>query len=185
MATTSLLTVAQFLELPQVKTDDYRQFELWQGEVVEMGETTYFHNWVRDEIRRILQNFLDRTKLGASTPETGIQLDAATLYRPDVVLWDAAHEALIDAAGTPVRVIPQLVVEVKSPSNSVPELFGKAHYYLRHGVHTVWVVIDEPYAIHVFEASGAHRVVHPGGKLEAPEVLPGFSADPVEFLRSR
>ena len=38
MSVATLRTVDQFLELPQVREDDYRRYELWQGELVEMGE---------------------------------------------------------------------------------------------------------------------------------------------------
>ena len=182
MVTTGLLTVSDFLELPRVKNDDYRRYELWQGEVVEMGETIPFHNWIREAILFAFASFFLKTKLGTVLVETGIQLDTNTLYRPDLAIWDAAHWASIDLRDSPVAIIPQLVVEVKSPSNSLPELFGKASYYLRSGVHTVWVVIDEPFAIHVFEANGGRRVIHDGEVIDAPALLPGFSAEASQFL---
>jgi Uma2 family endonuclease len=185
MVTNTLLTVQQFLELPQVKEDDYRRYELWQGEVVEMGENIPFHNWIRDRILIALSNFLEKTKLGTALCETAVQLDTNTLYRPDVVFWDSEHWVSVDLRSSPVEIIPQLVVEVKSPSNSIPELFGKANYYIRSGVQMVWVVIDEPYKIHVFEANGARRVVIAGDNLEAPALLPGFSVDAAQFLPPR
>ena len=182
MVTTGLLTVQEFLELPRVKDDDYRRYELWQGEVVEMGETIPFHNWIREKMLVFFSNFLAITKLGEVLVERGIQLDTNTLYRPDLAYWDRERWAAIDLHKSPVYVIPQLVVEVKSPSNTAPELFGKAHYYLRSGVHTAWVVIDDPYAIHIFEADGGRRVIHAGGILDAPAILPGFSAEASQFL---
>ncbi len=181
MSTKTLLTVEQFLELPQVNDDD-RRFELWQGELLEMGETIPWHNWVRDQIFLALTSFLGKTKMGVVLGETGVRLDSSTLYRPDVVFWDSQHWAAVDLHKSGVEVIPQLVVEVKSPSNTVAELFGKANYYIRSGVHTVWVVTEDPYEVHVFEAGGGRRLIQESGTLEAPAVLPEFSAKVAEFL---
>ena len=182
MATKTLLTVGDFLELPAVQHDDYNRYELWQGELVKMGETCPWHNWVRDEIRTELQIFLRRNRLGAALCEAGIQLDSITLYRPDVALWDAEHWAAVDLRQSPMVIVPQLVVEVKSPSNSLPELFGKASYYLRSGVQTVWVVIDEPFAIHIFESKGGRGLVQAGEMLTSPTTLPGFSIEASRLL---
>jgi Uma2 family endonuclease len=182
MSVKTLLTVDQFLDLPQVRDDDYRRYELWQGELVEMGDTTPFHNWIRDLLLRRIAGAIEAAKLGVVLCETAFRLDSNTLYRPDVVFWDAAHWRTIDLHRSGVYVIPQLVVEVKSPSESRASLFRKAKDYLRSGVGTVWVFLQDPYEVHVLEAGKATRVVLPGQKLEAPGVLPGFSVDPAELL---
>jgi Uma2 family endonuclease len=187
MVTNTLLTVEQFLELPRVKNDDYRRYELWQGELVEMGETIPWHNWVRERILFALSIYLSRTARGVVLLETGIQFDTNTLYRPDVSFWDSQRWTSVDLRKSPVEVVPQLVVEVKSPSNSIPELFGKASHYIRSGVDTVWVVLDDPFKVHVFETTGARRMIvagenMPSEKLEAPFLLPDFSIEISELL---
>ena len=182
MGAKTLLTIEQFLQLPQVRDDDYHHYELWQGELVRMGETIPLHNWIRDEIRLLLATFARAAKLGTALCETGIQIDSNTLYRPDVAFWDAAHWACIDLRQSGVEVIPQLVVEVESPSDANVNLFRKADHYVRAGVHTVWVVLENPFEVHVFEAGGGRRIVRAGERLEAPAVLPGFSVDPSQLL---
>ena len=181
MSVKTLLTVDQFLELPQVRDDDYSRYELWQGELVEMGETTLFHNWIRDLLLRRIGNFAESAKLGVVLCESAFRLDSNTLYRPDAVFWDTARWNSMDLHGGGV-VVPQLVIEVKSPSESRASLFRKASDYLRAGVHTVWVILEKPYEIRVFEAGKQPRVVLPGQRLEAPAVLPGFSIDPSDLL---
>jgi Uma2 family endonuclease len=76
---------------------------------------------------------------------------------------------------------PDLAVEVVSPSDTARYITRKVAQYLRHGGHTVWVVYPEAEEVHVFEASGSHRVLRAGQLLEAPELLPGFSV-PLERL---
>src|SRR5258708_4453805 len=94
MGTKTLMTMEQFLQLPD--EDSYR-YELWQGELVDVGETIYDHNWTRDELVLCLKLFLRKVKRGGeAAAETGIRFDSNTLARPDVVYWDAIHLALID-----------------------------------------------------------------------------------------
>jgi Uma2 family endonuclease len=137
MGTKALVTMEQFLQLPD---DESYRYELWQGELVDVGETTIRHNWVRDRLIFLISCFLERTKLGMVFAETGVQFDSNTLARPDVVYWDAAHFATIEWDRSPIQIVPQLVAEVASPSNSLNRLFRNAEYFLRAGVQVVWVV---------------------------------------------
>ncbi len=182
MVSNTLLTVEGFLALPKVKNEEYRRYELWQGELVEMGETTPWHNWVREEILHALGEYLRKTGRGVALVETGTKFDTNTLYRPDISVWDSTHWAAVALRTSPVEVVPQLVVEVKSPSNSIPELFGKASHYIRSGVQIVWVVLDDPFKVHVFDADGGRQAVLAGETLTAPAVLPGFSIDTWQLL---
>ncbi len=180
MGAKTLITVEQFLRLPD---EESRRYELWQGELVDVGETIFDHNWIRDRLLVCIANFLMSTRLGGEVlAETGIQFDSNTLARPDLAYWDAGHVAAIDRKRSPVEVIPQLLAEIVSPSDSLPRLFRAAEYFLRAGVQVVWVVEPAPFAIHVFEKGADKRVVRPGDKLEAPSVLPGFSEDAVRFV---
>jgi Uma2 family endonuclease len=182
MSVKTLLSVDQFLELPQVKDDDYRRYELWQGELVEMDDTTPFHNWICDELQAALRNFIMMAKLGVVLCETGFRLNSNTLYRPDVVFWDTKHWASVDLRRSGVDPIPQLVVEVQSPSETKASLFRKTKDYLRAGVLVVWVILEDPFEIHVFEAGQPERIVLAGARLDAQRVLPGFSIEPSELL---
>jgi len=180
MGTKTLMTVEQFLQLPD---EESRRYELWQGELIEVGETIFNHNWTRDELVMCLKLFVRQNRLGGeAAAETGIQFDSNTLARPDVAYWDAQHLASIDPEHSPVEIVPQLLAEVVSPSNSLRTLFRNAEYYLRAGVQVVWVVDRRPFEIHVFEKGKAKRIVRPGERLEAPSVLPGFSESVARFV---
>jgi Uma2 family endonuclease len=182
MGTKTLLTVEQFMQLPQyLDQDNPRRYELDEGEVIEMASATFRHNFIGKQILVPLWRFLGETNLGEALYETEVRLDTHTLYQPDIVYWDAAHVATIDKARTPVWIIPQFVVEVVSPSNSHRELLRRAVKYQRAGVHTVWIVNDDPLEVQVFEPS-RRRIVCAGEKLELPGLLPGFSMDVSKLL---
>jgi Uma2 family endonuclease len=180
MSAKTLMTMAEFLELPD---EELRRHELWQGEPIELGETIFAHNWIRDKLLTLISFFLMHSELGGEAlVETGIQFDSSTLARPDLAYWDADHLSAIDWLHGPVEVVPQLLAEVVSPSNSLRELFEDAKYYLRAVVKVAWIVERDPFTIHVFEDGHAMRVLRPGDKLEAPSVLPGFSENVSRFV---
>ncbi len=180
MGTKTLMTVEQFLQLPD---EESRRYELWQGELIEVGETILRHNWTRDELVMCVKLFARRTNLGGeAAAETGIQFDSNTLARPDLCYWDAPHLATVDWGHSPVEIVPQLLAEVVSPPNSLRTLFRNADYYLGTGVLVVWVVVLSPFEIHVFEKGKTKRIVRPGEMLEAPSVLPGFSENVSRFV---
>jgi len=179
-ANTTLMTVQQFLELPD---EQLRRHELWQGELIYIGETIFNHNWIREMLFFCIRQFLLTSKVGGEVlVETGIQFDTNTLARPDVSYWDAPHLAAIDRNHSPVEIVPQLLAEVVSPSNSLRTLFRNAEYYLRTGVQVVWILDRDPFEIHVFEKGQAKRTIRPGEMLDAPSVLPGFSANVSSFV---
>jgi Uma2 family endonuclease len=131
MGTKTLMTIGQFLQLPD---EESRRYELWQGELVDVGETIFDHNWIREALFFCLKQFLLATGRGGEVlVETGIQFDSNTLARPDLSYWDAPHLARIDRRRSPVEVVPQLLAEIVSPSNSLVELFRNAEYFIRSG----------------------------------------------------
>ncbi|SRR5579871_264193 len=179
----TMMSMADFLDLPEETSCLY---ELWQGELVYVGDTTVSHNWTRDELRSAIRNFLRQSKRGGEVlVETGIQFDTNTLARPDLVYWDAAHWTSMDLDATPAQVIPQLIAEVVSPSNSMKKLFRNAEYYLRAGVQVVWIFDRDPFEVHVFKQGRPKRILRKGDLLEAPAVLPGFSEPVSQFIPSR
>jgi Uma2 family endonuclease len=178
-ANTTLMTVQQFLGLPD---ETLRRHELWRGELIDVGETIFAHNWIRETLRFGIKQFLLAANAGGEVlVETGIQFDSSTLARPDLSYWDAHHLARIDWNHSPVEVVPQLLAEVVSPSNSLRALFRNVEYYLRAGVQIVWVVNRDPFEVYVFEPGKAKRTVRMGDMLDAPSVLPGVSMNVSSF----
>lgn len=72
-------------------------------------------------------------------------------------------------------VVPDLVVEVRSPSERWGELFVKVGEYLQAGVRVV-IVLDEPTATaSVYRAEELQQIFHNGDALVVPDVLPDFA----------
>jgi Uma2 family endonuclease len=72
-------------------------------------------------------------------------------------------------------VVPNLVVEVRSPSERWGELFAKVGEYLKAGVDVVIVLDAATASASVYRADELQQIFHNGDNLVVPDVLPGFS----------
>jgi Uma2 family endonuclease len=71
-------------------------------------------------------------------------------------------------------VVPNLAIEVVSPTDSVEELEQKIAEYFRSGVQLVWVVHPTRSKIHVYDSTTQIRVLSRNDVLDGGTVVPGF-----------
>lgn len=81
----------------------------------------------------------------------------------------------------PVRELPEIAVEIVSPSDSAARMERKIAAYLRAGVREVWVIYQETEHLYVHTTAGV-RLVDRDADLETP-VLPGWSLKVGEIFR--
>jgi Uma2 family endonuclease len=96
--------------------------------------------------------------------------------RPDVAFisherWPKGRRLTSENA---FHVVPDLVVEVVSPSNSAGEVEGKVMEYIKAGVRLVWVVHPTTARVYVHDGSSTVKVVSRDGELDGGVVLPDF-----------
>ncbi len=72
------------------------------------------------------------------------------------------------------RNLPDLVVEVISPTDRPEEVRGKGFNYLAEGI-TVWIADENPERIEVYTPGQAVKIYGIDDTLEGGAVLPGFS----------
>jgi Uma2 family endonuclease len=75
------------------------------------------------------------------------------------------------------RVVPDLVVETASPSQSRDGLAAKARAWLQAGVRLVWVVWPKQRVVDVWLPGDEqpHATLGVDGTLDGGDVVPGFS----------
>jgi Uma2 family endonuclease len=78
---------------------------------------------------------------------------------PDVPVWD---------------LVPDLAIEVVSPSNSANDVQKRIHEYFNAGVIRVWVVYPEEREVYVYSSPKQIQVLQIGDDLDGGELLPGF-----------
>ena len=119
-----------------------RRFELIDGELFEMSPTGEIHGQLVIRLGRYLDIFNERHRLGRVTADTGYyqEADRANLLAPDIA-FRRIHSQMEPPSEKVVPVMPDLAVEIVSPSNTMPQIRRKAAIYLNHGTKLVWIVI--------------------------------------------
>ena len=104
--------------------------------------------------------------------------DASRKRRPDVAYVSFARwpaDRPMPARGDAWDVVPDLAVEVISPSNPAQESVQKIHEYFEAGVSLVWVVYPVDRQVYIYSSPTEIRVLTAAGTLDGGTVLPGFT----------
>jgi Uma2 family endonuclease len=156
-------------------------YETVHGQRVEMPPMSVGAAMTASRIGFALNAFARPKRLGEAFTELLIHLplpeDASRDRRPDVSFFafprsPSTLAELPDANAW--DVIPDLAIEVTSPSDRAEAQRGKVLEYFRAGVRLVWVVYPNLRVIDVYDTPTTIRVFGPDGTLTGNPVLPGF-----------
>jgi len=179
MSSKTLLTADELERMPD---DDSVQIELDEGELITMPPAGEEHGGCGAEITGILRDFVKKHRLGkVYNADTGFRLRDDTVRAPDVAFVRQARLDSIRSRGF-AKGAPDLAVEIFSPSDNVRQLMRKVKQYFAAGCHTVWIVYPERREVQLLDVHGTDRLLRMGDSVEAPELLPGFSAPIAEFF---
>ncbi len=172
-----LLTVADLAVLPSELPSGPVLYELDNGKLVIMPPPGDIHGAVESNIATELKVQGERRNLGkARSGDVGV-----ILWRnPDRVV--GADAAFIANDSLPIRrsregyleTIPDLIVEVRSPNDSLPEVGRKVADYLRAGVKVVLVADPEAQTVTAHRPGQQPQVFTINDTLTVPDVIPGF-----------
>jgi Uma2 family endonuclease len=156
-----------------------QRVELDKGRIQVLPMPGAYHGQVYALLARLIGNHVAEHNLGrVMSNDTFIQ----TLAKPDSVrgadLLFVSYDRLPRDARVPdgvLRVAPELVVEVRSPSDRWPDTIIKVGEYLNMGVKLI-VVLDMPTASASLFRDQDHWCQHldNGDEMDLSEVLPGF-----------
>ncbi len=176
-ATTSRLTLEQFLERPETEPAS----EYWGcGDVHQKDMPDYPHATLQFYLAVVLTQYLRSQKLrGKAVVEWCCVFGPSGAERawvPDVVVVLGERAPQGDARNTRVlRVAPDIAIEVLSPKQSARLLSRKLQYYLRHGVRAVWVVDPDAETVDVYAPGADPLLLGRGDALDGGTLLPGFT----------
>ncbi len=162
------------------EADDEKRYELIEGELVEMPPPGEEHGYLVILLGKYLLDYVIEHHLGRVTSYSGFHAedDRYTVLGPDIAFRRLDPEAE-PASRKWVATMPDLAVEIKSPSNSLPELRRKAAIYLERGTQLVWLVLPETESVEVHrlgaDGEGQREVIGSDGQLSGEDVLPGFA----------
>ena len=176
MATTT--AILETTAAPPAEIEDDSRYEVVNGRRVELPPMGAFPTEIASILALYLGPFARAHRLGKVVVEMLFFLDAAAdlQRRPDVAFisssrWPLRRPAPEDAAWD---VIPDLAVEVVSPTDRAEAGLDKVREYFEAGVRLVWVVFPKLRVVHVFESFTTIRVLTRADALDGGAVVPGF-----------
>ena len=177
-----LYTVDDVWELSHRPENENKHYYLIDGELHWDMPPGGEHGNLALEIGYHLRVFLQNHDLGKGTVETGYYPpgDRHTVLAPDV--------AFIGKSKAPqpfpkkfVPAMPDLAVEILSPTDTLRAVRRKAEVYLAHGASLVWIVLPEEKGVDVCRAGDGAGLniefVGRDGKLSGEDILPGFELE--------
>lgn len=177
-----LLDIDAVWELSQRPEYKNKRLYLIDGELIVMSPVKRVHSRLANRIGMFVGMFLEERDLGESHTEIGCypQGDRRTLLAPDVAYF--SHASLSQQPEDEfLSVMPDLAIEIASPSDSLKQLREKAQIYLDNGSRLVWIVLPAEKGIDVCRAVDGPRLdiefVPQTGKLSGDDVLPGFELE--------
>ncbi len=154
MATKTILTINQFLALPE-REEDGTHYELSEGELIKLPPPGYKHAALIINIGALLKSVLPREEYIVAGGDAGFLLDpnpqAATVRGADI----AVNRRSDFPEGLPAgwfHGAPLLAVEIVSPGNTAKDLQLKVKQYLRAGAREVWLVYPDTRTVYVYSA---------------------------------
>ncbi len=167
-----LLTAEEFLER---YLDE--PFELVKGRPLEVPVGNPKHSKVCIKIGRYLDEHAEKFHLGhvmSNDMIVKVKSNPDSMRGADVafVSYERLPKGPVPTGVLPV--VPELIFEVLSPSNSWSETLTKVLEYLDAGVKTVVVVDPDESSATLYRTESKPETLPESGVLRFPDVLPGF-----------
>ncbi|HEX8738299.1 MAG TPA: Uma2 family endonuclease [Pyrinomonadaceae bacterium] len=170
------LTEEQFEELCRNHPD--LKFELSaKGELIVMPPTSMESGWRNTDLTT-------EVNLWAREDKTGIVFDSSTMFTfpsgakrsPDVswILKERVEALSLAERQKFSRIVPDFVIELRSPSDSINDLQDKMAEYMASGVRLGWLIDPLERKVYVYRAGGETEILENPENVSGEDVLRGF-----------
>ena len=184
MSTAEVLT-----PLPKLVTDEFGDtdhYEIIDGVKMELPPMSADAQFLASRLVVHLSNYGLAQNIGEACTEVlfKLPLPVDRNRRPDAAFipYSRWPKNSIIPSTNAWDVLPELCVEVVSPTDEAGDLRIKVDEYLSAGVRQVWVIYPRLRIVDVFEKSGPGRTLHVQDTLDGGPVLPGFTLKLAEFF---
>jgi Uma2 family endonuclease len=182
IATERLLTAEEYGRLPR----SGKPTELVRGRIIERNIPFSRHAQICGNVARFLILYLDRHDIGhILTNDAAVRTERG----PDTVRGaDVAYLSYDRRPKGPLQPncyideVPELVFEVRSPSDRWPPLMAKVAEYLEAGVKCVCALDEPTRSARVCTADDPNRTLDANAELTFPDILPGFAVRVGQFF---
>ena len=173
-------TIDDVWQLEQQPLNIGEKYYLIDGELFTTMSPGELHGELATRIAFHLFAFVEAKNLGRVTVETGYHPRGSqrTLLIPDIAFVSKAWASQPPLEGFVPRM-PDLAVEILSPSQSAEDGRRKAKVYLSHGTAMVWLVHPEEKSAEIWtsakDGTPQSETINVDGELTGGNVLPGFT----------
>ena len=178
---TTLLTAEEFAKLP----DNGHLTELVKGVVIEMPPPMPRHGQICGKSSRILGNFADENNCGhVITNDAAIITERSpdTVRGADIAYYSYQRVPQGEMPIGYIDVAPEMVFEVRSPSERWSAIIKKVSEYLEAGISLVCVLDMQTKTAVVHFPDQPSRSIPADGELDLSAVLPGFRVPLARFF---
>ena len=153
-------------------------YEVVDGHMVELAPMGAYEVWLATALTESLRSFARQHHLGRAVQEMLFDL-GATLQRqrrPDValVLYDRWPPQQRVPRTEAWNVVPNLAVEIVSPTDRADDLMNKVAEYFGAGVERVWIIFPAQEHVYVYESPTTVRILTRADTLQGEPLLPDF-----------
>lgn len=169
----SLLTIKEYLSLPDTGVPN----ELVRGKVIPLYVPTPRHGQICGQIVYLLGRYLEEYDWGHLVcNDSGVitERNPDTVRGADVAFYSYQRVPRGPLPDEYFDVVPELIFEVRSPTDRWGAILAKVGEYLEAGVTVVCVLDQVPERCHVHRNEEELQVLLPEQELTLPDVLPGF-----------
>ena len=155
-----------------------------EGDVIIMPPTGFETGDWNVEIIRQLGNWAKQDGSGITTDSNaGYVLPSGATYAPDAA-W-TLRERLRDFSSEErsrfLRLCPDFVVELRSPSDNPRRLLEKMDEWLENGARLAWLVDPYKKQVHIYRPDREPEILEYPTRVSGEDVLPGFVLDLTEI----
>ena len=157
--------------------EDIERYEVIDGVRVEREPMGAFETVLASWLCHLINSFAGGKKLSLAVNEVLFVLNVPRNLkrRPDVAFVPYARwPTPVMARESAWNVVPDLAVEVVSPSNLAEEIDRKITDYFQAGVRLVWVFYPDSGRVYVYQSPTQVSILERTDTLDGGEVLPGF-----------
>lgn len=180
-ATERLLTADEYAKLP----DPGYPTELVRGRIIAMNPPIFRHGVVCRKLVHLVQLFLDDNDLGQMTcNDSGVitERDPDTVRGADAAFYSYARLPKDVIPETYPEVSPEVVFEVRSPSDRSSGILRKVSEYLAVGVLRVCVLDPQHRTLTIYSPDQPEDRLDEQATFSLPEILPGFAVPVARFF---
>ena len=169
------LTAEDLASLP----DDGNRYEIIGGQLIVSPSPSTRHQKISFKLAGAIDAYLTRTGSGDGfSAPMDVHLSSNDVVQPDILVVLRERNAMVQETG--IFGVPDLVIEILSPSSISNDFLRKSRLYERYGVQEYWIFdpIGETVSVQTLEGDRFVLTGEFGRNNTVPsEVLAGFELD--------